>query len=85
MSDLQARVVHGASGETSLYLFSEAKMDGGASTRFACLSCEQGAIRAVLHLEERGTPGISSITSVKLRPDTFPGLLDQMASFVEER
>ena len=47
-TDVQARVVKGADGDTSLYLFSDEKMSGGASRRYASLSVEGESILLIL-------------------------------------
>jgi hypothetical protein len=42
MADVQARVLTGADGQVSLYLWSDEKTPGGASLRYASISVDDG-------------------------------------------
>ena len=66
MADVQARVVTGADGQVSLYLFSNEKTPGGASLRYASLSVEDGEMLLMIATRSPEETDIVNVSATTL-------------------
>jgi hypothetical protein len=66
MADVQARVVTGSDGEVALYLWSDEKIEGGASARYARLSVEAGEMLMMVATREPDSHEIQEVSASTL-------------------